>query len=161
LKKIVSTDKSPFSTISKISTAMRTILLFAFPLFFLGYSYGQTICFTYDAAGNRIKRESTCGISERSNEATNAEIKTDAKTITGIVAPNPNSGSFEVRLEALPDETESAQFELYDSNGRLVSKWPLQGLNTQIDISDKPAGQYFLLLRSEKARHGQWLVVKE
>lgn len=140
---------------------MRTLLLSAFLLFFVGYSYGQTICFTYDAAGNRIKRESTCGISERSNEAPWTNAQTDNPAISGIIAPNPNNGSFEVRLEATPDEAESARFELYDSNGRLVSKWPLQGLNTQLDISGKPAGQYFLLLRSEELRYGQWPVVKE
>lgn len=58
------------------------------------------------------------------------------------VFPNPSSNFFTVELESQPEDP--IQIVIYDQIGNIVLKTIIQERITKLDLSDKPAGIYFL-----------------
>lgn len=100
------------------------------------------ICYTYDAAGNRIQRALCCtaclthsGAEDRQQVA----VISDADNLT--IIPNPTSGVFKLRTEGIPA---GAQVVLLNMAGDVLAQQLLG--DGQFDITAYPSGTYVLHL---------------
>lgn len=137
-------------------------------IFFVFYSilaFSQ-ICYTYDAAGNRIKRQ-TCAVPlthEENNElkqliekqSLDLRIKevgiTDLSDL--IIYPNPTSGN--IRL--INQETMAgALLQVMTVSGEMIQT--IQVTQNDIDLSKLTSGSYFLILVSDKSRNTAKLLI--
>jgi hypothetical protein len=99
--------------------------------------------YSYDAAGNRIKREWWCGDPGGADE--NATPRSQAVNSIGVRAyPNPATESFEVVTDA---EIQSGEAILRDEHSRVVLSQRLHGTRTLFDISGIANGIYVLEVR--------------
>lgn len=154
---------------------MQKILLFFSLLVAANCVTGQTlppytcgILYTYDNAGNRIKQEYFCrqgrpvgtitqntqigrgdSLVPAEDRASESFMKVDA------LYPNPNDGRFTVRFEK---ELKNADILITDVNGKKVNQFKANGVIAHFDISDKPAGTYFLIITNGKTRITQKVV---
>lgn len=137
------------------------IALLTFLLVVAGEIFGQSgipngscgIAYTYDAAGNMVKREYLCNNSGRimSSMATNMDMATqkvpkgagDAQTfhVVTTLYPNPTTGRFVVHMAKSLDK---ASVELVNVQGSVVSKFIMSGTLLHFDLSEKPSGLYFI-----------------
>lgn len=137
-------------------------------IFFVFYSilaFSQ-ICYTYDAASNRIKRQ-TCAVPlthEENNElkqliekqSLDLRIKevgiTDLSDL--IIYPNPTSGN--IRL--INQETMAgALLQVMTVSGEMIQT--IQVTQNDIDLSKLTSGSYFLILVSDKSRNTAKLLI--
>lgn len=108
----------------------------------LGYS--QTIAYTYDAAGNRIKREQknvvTRSISDEFAEDTEEGIAEKNVTVT------EKGGRIKILVREL-DPDNSYEVSLYSSNGILHLTKTIDANTTTISLLDYPTGTYILTIK--------------
>lgn len=113
--------------------------------------YTCGILYTYDNAGNRIKQEYYCrqarGIDTNAVSASFAQA--DA------VYPNPNDGRFTIRFE---QELKNADVIITDVLGKRVSHFKVKGKIIHSDISNQPAGTYFIIITDGKTKISQKVV---
>jgi hypothetical protein len=108
-----------------------------------------TICsikYTYDAAGNRTKREYVCETVPAnpppSARKPNPNLK-DLASITSVVFPNPSNGVFTIETDKpLTD----ASVIIYDVQGKLLKKFSFTGNKATFDIRTLAVGQYTIQL---------------
>lgn len=112
------------------------------------------ILYTYDNAGNRTKQEYLCTAGRSSNTtlANNSAVQNENAESTAFVKvdaiyPNPNDGRFAIRFEP---ELKNADIVITDVVGKRVKHFKAKGIIVQFDISDKPAGTYFVIIRDGK-----------
>jgi hypothetical protein len=76
-----------------------------------------------------------------------------------VVYPNPNSGSFRVRVgnEAF---TAPLSWQLFDAMGRMVSTGMLQDYESTVSVESISAGIYFLTIQSERQIGTQSIVIR-
>jgi hypothetical protein len=76
-----------------------------------------------------------------------------------LVYPNPNSGSFRIRLS---DETLSSplSWQLFDAMGRMVSTGMVQDYESTVSVESISAGIYFLTIQSERQIGTQSIVIR-
>lgn len=140
-------------------------IFITFLMFFFIFGYSQ-ICYTYDAAGNRIKRQ-VCALpltNQENNELqqllelqsidlrTSSDESNDLTEL--IVYPNPTSGSFRlINQEAL-----SGSLMLVISfTGKLVESMKIS--ESDIDLTHLPSGSYYLILMNYKSRSTAKLLI--
>jgi Secretion system C-terminal sorting domain len=100
----------------------------------------QSICFTYDAAGNRTLR-TTClpPIQELISSQQQTTVPVALEPGEVLVYPNPSTGTFTVRTEVYPAEAEAVIFSV---NGNVVLRGKLG--DGFFDLSAQPSGIYHL-----------------
>lgn len=126
------------------------------------FSYGQTVSFKYDNAGNRTSRttivlKSTATAQE---ESTSSEPFTDQLGGHSIlIYPNPVESELTVEIRGL-EENSDAGISLFDQGGRLMMIKENLDHNNIIDLSNLSPGNYFMVIRlgSDNAK---WTIVKE
>jgi hypothetical protein len=152
---------------------MRTLLSLLIIALGISANAQTTICYLYDAAGNRTQKSQVCGgfTGEDPNKGggseTTLERNSEEETTTleapgnGRIVPNPVTGQFELWLDA--DPALRVECELFDSNGKLVMRQKVESPVTTFDLSDSAAGLYYLLMRSEgdQPQIRTWVVVKQ
>lgn len=139
-----------------IPKAILTILC----LFFLITTYAQ-VSYSYDNAGNRIKREilldkSAENVSDSTNytetviknetvalEFTNPVLEEEFGELEVKLYPNPTEGAVFIRLNKLPDEGQP-RIEIWSPNGALIEKARITGLITRLNLLGRPSGIYFV-----------------
>ena len=131
--------------------------------------------FTFDDAGNRVKREVIYLSYKKDpseNSATTSEnvnaMSTDSEE--GILAENvsdgydflvfPNPTISTVTLQ-ITKEFQKGNVQLSSSSGRIIFRSTNLMSNTEIDLSQEPAGHYILKLNLDDKSVKQWLIVKE
>ena len=128
--------------------------------------------YTYDATGNRIKREfqsiyyppfkppgglssSTTKSSENTTLITAKETILD-KIIT--VYPNPTKGNLQLQIENYNNEPITAVF--YTNNGKQIKAQNINSSISELDITKQPKGIYYLqIIINNESR--EFKVVKE
>jgi hypothetical protein len=129
---------------------MRTLLLNAFLILGLG-TMAQDHCwikYSYDAAGNRIKRYWWCGDPNVIDHEVDGEPKSVmAKDFGFRVFPNPAKENLQLSSE---QELADADLEVVDLQGRSVYSQRISGTWVDIDVSKFGAGTYSLRLRTEQ-----------
>jgi Secretion system C-terminal sorting domain len=99
------------------------------------------ICYSYDAAGNRTKREKCCATCwfKEDTEIMELSSVTPQEQSTLKVFPNPSTGRFQL---SGPDVPLDAQVRVMNMSGVLVLERQLG--DGHFDLSNLPAGIYVL-----------------
>ncbi|MBS1748663.1 MAG: T9SS type A sorting domain-containing protein [Bacteroidetes bacterium] len=104
---------------------------------------------TYDAAGNRIKREYYCN--NGSNRIAAPELakqqdaaSADFETVDALY-PNPTTGKFYVTFSKAID---NAVIQVADVNGKVIQKVKGRGTRLEFDLSSQPGGTYFVIINT-------------
>jgi Secretion system C-terminal sorting domain len=107
--------------------------------------------YTYDDAGNRVRRRTVTVILPRASKQEEEPITfSDFKL---KVFPNPSDGHFEVTVEG---DTDGLSFDVFDMAGKHLHKEPVAGMNTSINVSHLATGMYILTCRDAQKIKGQW-----
>ncbi|MEI6765535.1 MAG: T9SS type A sorting domain-containing protein [Bacteroidota bacterium] len=123
----------------------------------------QTFEYTYDAAGNRVKRQIVVMKNLESHDslsdAANTPVSEQLGEMTINVFPNPVEQRLNVNIANLPAEI-TGKIGLFDMGGReLMNRTNLSTANT-FDISTLPSGLYILRLTAGNDQK-EWKIIKE
>jgi hypothetical protein len=122
--------------------------------------------YTYDEAGNRVRREVMYFFTEEGVSSTALKVqkkdslKTDAVSEFRAykVYPNPNNGQFQVSTDNFK---EGAWLELVDMSGRQIHKQQIVEAVTKVDITNAGFGSFVLICRDKSQIFGRWKVVTQ
>jgi putative lipase involved disintegration of autophagic bodies len=145
---------------------MKKKLLYILFLCFINQLQAQSVSFSYDKSGNRIKRGSVA-VEEISkteaiqNEAFAAVLQGQPEVMSAEssegkiqVFPNPVSDALQVQV---PSTMSGEMLSLYDTNGRLMHSLQSNGSTQSIDVGHFPTGTYLLVVGNK----GTWRIVKQ
>ena len=143
----------------------------------------QSIKYTYDASGNIIKRELIVTYrggkeNEQESEAGGGLTKSafsgtgntddafeETKEVEDVVSeikinvyPNPCQGIVQVDISGV-EIPHVAVIEIFSSNGAMAGKWTEISTTNIMDITNNPAGTYFLRLSLEKDYVKTWKIL--
>jgi hypothetical protein len=123
-----------------------------------------TIGYSYDAAGNRVKREIVVPVpkamAKQQTFAADGQAFTDMlRDHTVKIYPNPTEGALQVSISGLTG-TDKCSLGVYTSQGAQVLTENVKSDHVDIDISNHPAGVY--LLRITINNHSTtWKIIKK
>ncbi len=112
--------------------------------------------FSYDAAGNRIKREFIDNFRKAGDEPEKYTQAADKYNIN--VFPSPTRGKLTVAVDNF-EKGDEALITIYDTGGNLLDKKTYNCQATTMDITNQPAGQYILRVETKKGIK-EWVVAK-
>lgn len=132
---------------------MKQIILWLYLLLFPILSFGQEkIGYSYDAAGNRVKREIVLLVKKTKSKHGIAKSGThdlsdrlSGHTVT--VSPDPSGGSVTVRLSNLSSSDRCTVAAYTTQGAEIISSQPAAGNGyavVRVDLSRQPAGVYLL-----------------
>lgn len=107
------------------------------------------IKYTYDAAGNRIKREWWCGI-PGDPDPQYEEKSARAADFGFRLAPVPATDMLTLTSGRVLD---NAEIEIINMQGRIVLKQMANGTRTNFNVAGLAAGLYVLRLRESSAEY--------
>ncbi len=105
---------------------------------------------TYDAAGNRIKREYYCN--NGSSRITAPELAKEQEAASAgfeevdALYPNPTTGKFYIRFSKPLD---NSVIQILDVTGKVLQQLKGSGSRVELDLSARPGGTYFVLIKSD------------
>ena len=124
------------------------------------------IKYTYDAAGNRTKREilvlskSGSGSSFIENTTLKESIKDDTFLPEMFkFFPNPTTGALEVEAPANPENIGIYSVTVTDINGKMIIDIKIESGRTILDLSGHQDGIYILRLNNGR-RSSVWKIIK-
>ena len=154
---------------------MKNIIIIILLQFFVLTVYSQatdnTIVYSYDNAGNRIKREILLVVENRI-----ASVKTDTTKsnlskpkqeiindkIAGFditIYPNPTEGRLSLNVSNLPQSNDNA-VKVYDLFGKQLYNELIGSETTELDLSMQPAGSYIMrVIIADKT--AVWKIIKK
>jgi len=142
------------------------LVLFILGTFYVGYSQVQGnygFEYTYDNAGNRIRRMYIELLPSKS--ATTIQDASDTASIIDsflnlefIIRPNPTKGIVQIDIPGSNDI--SMKFSLYSLQGTLISNIQHSGSSVIIDLSKHSSGIYILVCQINDQRK-EWKIIKE
>ena len=139
-------------------------LLFYLTLLPIVSSAQDRIGYSYDAAGNRVKREIVMpapkAMAKQQTFAADGQTFTDMlRDHTVKIYPNPTEGGLQVSISGLT-VTDTATLEVYTSQGAQVLTENARTGHVDINSSNQPAGVY--LLRITINNHSTtWKIIKK
>ncbi len=74
-----------------------------------------------------------------------ANLRKDKNEIDDLMTPNPTNGIINLHTQIVEKEKEDFKVRVFDFNGRFISEIKVK--NNQIDISNYPAGMYFIKIQ--------------
>lgn len=123
----------------------------------------QNVSYTYDAAGNRIKREIV--MNRNSAPAVNTqeereEVYSEMLSKKQVsIYPNPTSGMLKVEVLNLGDG-ENCTLRIFNSAGVQITSTHMTSTTAALDISNQPNGIYFLRVAIGK-EESTWKIIKK
>lgn len=139
-------------------------LLFYLTLLPIVSSAQDRIGYSYDAAGNRVKREIVMpapkAMAKQQTFAADGQTFIDMlRDHTVKIYPNPTEGGLQVSISGLTG-TDKCSLEVYTSQGAQVLTENARTGHVDINISNQPAGVY--LLRITINNHSTtWKIIKK
>lgn len=135
-------------------------LLFLFLLVVSFNLSGQEkIKFTYDASGNRIKKEIVLSSTKLASEEVN-EIFTEKMSERNIkIYPNPTKGQLMLDISDIED-IKSGNLTVYNMQGQMLINKKISDVQTILDISSRPNGIYILHINIDGEKKS-WRIIKE
>lgn len=79
-----------------------------------------------------------------------ATIEKSINQIKTEVFPNPNAGSFTIKLTGTSDQKAINKIVIYDATGNIIQKAEMLNEVLTIDISSQPKGMYFITIENEQ-----------
>ena len=116
----------------------------------------QNIGFTYDNAGNRIKKEIVLSKSLFEEEK-DEPLKEKMQRRDVVIYPNPTEGEILIQVSGSPV---NGTIEIFSMNGALIERGNLSGNSCSFDLSYQPEGVYLLKISFE-GETSTWKIVKE
>ncbi len=136
---------------------MKRLLISIMVLGPLYLSAQQYISFTYDAAGNRVRRELVVGAFRKEAADTLADRLGETRF---HIHPNPTSATVQVEIDRGDQPQTEREYTLMNLAGtvlaRRTSSVPIQ----DFDLSTQPPGLYLLRIR-QKDEEVVWRIVRE
>lgn len=145
---------------------MRKSRLFLLSLAFLPFvSMAQVrIGYSYDAAGNRIKREIV--MQTPNAKAGRQSFGSDAPAFSDMLCkhavriyPNPTDGILKVCFSGL-GKTDKCSLGIYTAKGERVMAIEAASDNTEVNISSQPTGIYLLRITINNSS-STWKIIKK
>ena len=133
---------------------MRLIIsiLFLLPLI---VSSQTIVNYTYDAAGNRIKREI---VLSRSMENTEKPLTETLSRKSISIYPNPTAGLLKISISGW-ETTDKCKFTIFSLKGALIQEIQVSSSVTEIDLSDESDGMYLLNIELNESKSA-WKIIK-
>lgn len=134
---------------------MRLIIsiLFLLPLI---VSSQTIVNYTYDAAGNRIKREI---VLSRSIENTEKPLTETLSRKSISIYPNPTAGLLKISISGW-ETTNKCKFTIFSLKGALIQEIQVSSSVTEIDLSDESDGMYLLNIELNESKSA-WKIIKK
>ena len=136
---------------------IRLLLAISLSFFISLHSFSQEIppgscglLMTYDAAGNRIKREYYCNNS--SNRIAAPELAKQQQAASAgfedvdALYPNPTTGKFYITFSKALD---NSTIQILDVTGKIIQQVKGNGTRMEFDLSTQPGGTYFVIIKTE------------
>jgi len=139
-------------------------LLFYLALLPVVSSAQDRIGYSYDASGNRLKREIVMSapkaMAKQQNFAVDSHAFTDMlRDHTVKTYPNPTEGALQVSISGLTG-TDKCSLGVYTAQGAQVLTENVKTDNIDINISNQPNGVYLLQI-TINGRSTTWKIVKQ
>ena len=121
----------------------------------------QHLKYSYDAAGNRIKKEITIPQQNANKKsAVEADFFSDRLCSKAIrIYPNPTSGMLKIEICGY-ENSDNGYLYVYNLAGQHIITVDITSSFTQLDISDKPKGIYILQIEIN-GETSIWKIIKE
>ena len=123
----------------------------------------QNVIYTYDAAGNRIKREIEMNRNSsptRSAQEKQEDVYSEMLSKKQVrIYPNPTSGMLKVEVLNL-DEGDNCSLRIFNSAGSQITSTHTTSATASLDISSQPDGIYFLRIAIGK-EESTWKIIKK
>ena len=113
------------------------------------------ISFTYDAAGNRVKRI-VVEIFNPERKGIERDLALDSLI---RIFPNPTADLLNIRLDNFKDTSSPIELLIIDISGRVIIKKTYTSPEATIDMQAYRAGNYFLILK-RKEYTNTWKIIK-
>jgi Secretion system C-terminal sorting domain len=146
---------------------MKKIFFFLLLIMLSARARSCTIVYSYDNAGNRIKRTWACDTGNNNNNNNNSYRTTNNSATAPIdsanientcsLYPNPSTGYFKLVMQYAVD----ADIYVMDIKGMIVEKKKLAGTETDFNISQYASGTYTLHLVSPSGYQFSVKIIKE
>lgn len=141
---------------NKLSNVILAVLI-AIPFYVMSQNYK----YSYDAAGNRIKKEIILSQQDASSKyVSKSNLFSDKlcdKTV--YIHPNPTSGVLKVEITGY-DNSDSGALHVFNLAGQHLFNLNITSAFTQLDISEQPKGIYILQLELN-GESSIWKIIKE
>ena len=133
-------------------------LFFYLMLFSIATSAQSRIGYSYDAAGNRIKREIVMNRhqAKQSPSKSYEDMLSDKKI---HIYPNPTEGHLKVEIQGY-SENDQCCFALYDMTGKQLLQTEASGSFTELDLTNKENGYYVLHITINNETTN-WKIIKK
>lgn len=140
---------------TKFIISVLSAISFAYPCHFAA----KTVNYSYDSAGNRVKREIVLQKAPTRSESTNTVLSESFSRKDVKIFPNPTYGELTVEIKGL-DNSDSCLINIYSLAGQCILSSSSGYQTATFDISRQPNGIYILeiLLNGEKAT---WKIIKK
>ncbi|MFO7657714.1 MAG: T9SS type A sorting domain-containing protein [Bacteroidales bacterium] len=137
-----------------------TLIVWLLVMITAGVTKSQTIYYGYDASGNRTSRSITLQKSTQQNNQNEQQKFADRLGEQDIlIYPNPVKSEVLIEIPSLKAD-EFAALTIYDQGSRLIYQNEKAQCHTSVNLSDKVAGIYFLIIRIGQETT-QWKIIKE
>lgn len=130
------------------------------------FLFSQTVYeFTYDDAGNRIKRE-VIVLSNSQQENDEQEVTLSDSLITMddnmqfSAYPNPTQDEIHVKIDEAFLKQDNKQLAVYDMNGVLLKSKRIRSVHESIDMNKLPPGSYLLKITGNDYKK-EWRILKK
>lgn len=140
------------------------LLLFYLALLPVVSSAQDRIGYSYDASGNRVKREIVMPVpkamAKQQNFSSDNQSFSDMLRDHSIkIYPNPTKGALRICISGLKG-TDKCSLEVYTTQGMQILAEKLKTDNTDINISNQPNGVYLLQI-TINGKSTTWKIVKK
>ena len=123
--------------------------------------YARKITFSYDAAGNRVKREL---VIPQSNKSLRESTDTDQNyyDLVGertVTISQRSTGLIDITINNLMED-DSARIDVYSISGMTIVTASVTDMTTTVDLTSYPMGVYILRV-TIKGNHTIWKITKQ
>lgn len=135
------------------------LLLFSFLSCSLGVSAQAKIGFSYDEAGNRVKREIIMSQSQSKAKKRSASFSDMVSDRQIKIFPNPTKGVLHVELLNNKEQV-AGNIAVYSLSGAKITSCPIANNRADVDISFSTSGIYVLRINIGESS-SSWKIIKE
>lgn len=116
--------------------------------------YAQGMQYSYDAAGNRIKKEIDLNPGQLRKKG---PLQDQVAAQELKIYPNPTTEIIKVEVDSLSDQ--NTTIELFDINGRLILEQTALDLVNEVNLAQFSSGKYVLRFRNGE-EISNWVIIK-
>lgn len=122
-------------------------------------SYAQEISYTYDNAGNRIKREIVMDPQNIKSRSSEESFQESLSSQSVKIYPNPTIGHLKIEFSNYSEDSNYI-LDLFNTQGQSLYHFQPRSSITEIDITDRQAGLYILKITID-SNESTWKIIKK